>query len=127
VPADNPAHRRIIGAIARRRSRLRIRQASQYRLPEQSGECVPAILPVRASAGTSFAIAVSPSASPNIGGDPRTMELKLHAPLEIEPEGRIFRLTRRVRHRGLAPSSTSLPNYSKLNRCRAATHPAHSG
>ena len=38
---------------------------------------------------------------PSIGGDPRTMELKLQAPVEIEPEGTITRFTRWVLHDGL--------------------------
>ena len=38
---------------------------------------------------------------PGIGGEPRTMELKLQTAVEIEPEITITQFTRRVLHDGL--------------------------
>ena len=38
---------------------------------------------------------------PGIGGEPRTMELKLQAAIEIEPENSITCFTRRALHDGL--------------------------
>jgi hypothetical protein len=40
-----------------------------------------------------------------IRGDPRTMELKLQAAVEIEPENGVIRFTRRVQHVNLARSN----------------------
>ncbi len=37
----------------------------------------------------------------SIGGDPRAVELKLHAAIEIEPESAVDRFTRWVLHGGL--------------------------
>ncbi len=84
-------------------------QASEHRLPQQAHQRMAAV-PAGAGIGdhrtchdaeTEGVVEFSVGKQSGIGGDPRTMELKLQAAVEIEPQSAIIRFTHWVRHGGL--------------------------
>ena len=79
-------------------------KSSEHRLPQQSDESVATVLS-GACVGTHIAshgaetkgiVEFTASEQPGIGGDPRAMELKLEATVEVEPQRVISRFTRWV-------------------------------
>lgn len=83
-------------------------QPSEHRLPQHADQRMAAVLAgagigehvighrAEAQGIVEFAI----GQKPGIGGDPRTMKLKLQAAVEVEPESAITQFTRWVLHDG---------------------------
>ena len=103
--ADNPAHRRIIPQALGVVHVLVSSKATKYRLPEQTGQCVPTIL-ASACVGQNITrhrrqpehvVEFAVGKQPSIGGHHGAAKLEHQAAVKIEPENRVVRFTRRVR------------------------------
>ena len=111
--ADDPAHRRIMAQAFGVVHVLISGKPPEHGLPQQPDERMSPILAgtrigqhvARHRAEAQGIVEFAIGQQSGIGGDPRAMELKLQAAVEIEPEWTIDRFTRWVLHRGLVRSS----------------------
>jgi hypothetical protein len=114
VTADNPAHRRIASQAIGVVHVLVATEAAEDRLAEQARQRVPAV-PAGARVNQFIAhhvrqpervIEFAIGKQPGVGGDPGAMKRELQAAVEIKPQWRRPRFTRRVRHKSRLQSYT---------------------
>ena len=113
LAADDPAHRRVQAEPVRVVDILVAGKAAEHGLSEHAQQIVTAVL-ARAAIGQTLpchrrqaenVIQFPIGEQPGIRGHPQAVELQLQTAVEIEPQTSVFRFTRRVRHRYLAPAS----------------------
>jgi hypothetical protein len=104
LAADNPAHRRIMAQALGVVHVIISGETPEHGLPKQPDQSMAAV-PVGARIGEQIAghcaetegvVEFAIGQQFGIGGDPRTMELKLHVAVENEPERTIDQFTRWV-------------------------------
>ena len=112
LATDDPAHRRIMAQAFGIVHVIISGEPPEHRLPEQPDQSMAAV-PAGPRIGehvcghcaeTKGVIEFAIGEQSGIGGDPRAIELQLHAAVEIEPERTIDRFTRRVLQNGLVRS-----------------------
>ena len=112
LASDNPAHRRIMPQTFGVVHVLVSSEATKYRLSEQPGQCVPAILAsacvgeyIAGHHGKAERVVEFPvREQAGVGGDHRSSKLEHQPAVEIESENLGIQFTRRVRHDSLIRS-----------------------